>query len=424
MKILLYGINYHPELTGVGKYTGEMAEWLASRGHNVKIITAPPYYPNWKIPLGYSTRWYKSEILKGVSVWRSPLWVPSYPTGWKRILHLTSFALSSMFLLFLHFIWRPQVIWVVAPSLFCAPGAWLIARLSGASSWLHIQDFEVDAAFQLGMLKGTLIRTIALGLESCLLKRFNRVSSISKKMVDLLIEKGVPSERVVLFPNWADLANINFDDVESNKIRKSLNISNDAVVALYSGNMGNKQGLEILAEVAKILLESNNIVFVFCGAGTGRVDLETLCLGLSNVRFLEFQPVESLGALLNMADIHLLPQRKDAADLVMPSKLTGMLASGRPVVATASTGTQVSMIVEGRGVVVPPENPVAFASAILELANSPEKREKLGRESRTYAEKFLDHNVVLSEFEMELKALVSQRFKGTSNARHHLFWTK
>ncbi len=96
MKILVYGINYSPELTGIGKYTGEMVEWMASQGHDVRVITAPPYYPEWKVGERYSSWRYRREE-GAATVWRCPLYVPKQPSTLKRLIHLGSFALSSFF---------------------------------------------------------------------------------------------------------------------------------------------------------------------------------------------------------------------------------------------------------------------------------------------------------------------------------------
>lgn len=405
MKICLYGINYSPELTGIGKFTGDMALWLAKSGHEVRVVTAPPYYPSWRVFAGYHALLYSVEIVDDIRVFRSPLWVPRRPSGFKRMFHLFSFAVSSLPVMLRQLFWRPDVVWVVEPAIFCAPTALLVGRLSGAKCWLHIQDFEVDAAFDLGFLKGRFLRRAAASLERTLMRGFDRVSSISRQMLERAGSKGVQVQRLRLFPNWVDLS-LSVSPNGNSALRRDLGISKDAVVALYSGNMGGKQGLEILADVAAICLDSSDLFFVFCGAGSGRGDLVARCGGLRNVRFLELQPADRLGALLGMADIHLLPQRADAADLVMPSKLTGMLASGRAIVATAHPGTELARVVEGCGVVVPPETPEAFANAVLELAGDAERRSALGRAGRVYAERHLDRDRVLRQFEFELRRLV------------------
>jgi len=409
MKILLYGINFPPELTGIGKYTGEMAAWLASRGHEVRVITAPPYYPGWAVGQGYSGLRYKTEEWRGVRVLRCPLWVPRQPTGLKRLVHLMSFALSSMPALLAHATWRPQVVWVVEPALFCAPTAALLARLCGAKAWLHVQDFELDAAFSMGLLRGVRLRRIATSAECWLMRRFDVVSTISRRMHELLLRKGVDPLRANLAVNWVDMASFALPSPNGvSAYRKELQIAPSQVVALYSGNMGGKQGLEILADVARLLVVSPNLVFVFCGNGTGRADLIARCNGLSNVRFLDLQPVNRLPDLLATADIHLLPQRADAADLVMPSKLTGMLASARPVVATAHAGTDLATVVETCGLVVAPENPKAMAQAINTLVKDQIMRETLGAAGYAYAHAHLDSEAVLGKFESDLQALVAQ----------------
>ena len=142
MHVLIYGINYAPELTGVGKYTGEMAEWLSVKGVEVKVITAPPYYPHWKIGYGYSCAQYKVENIKGIEVWRCPIWIPERKTGFKRILHLLSFAASSFPILLKQIFWKPNILIVIEPTFFCAPLSIMIAKISGAKSWLHVQDLN------------------------------------------------------------------------------------------------------------------------------------------------------------------------------------------------------------------------------------------------------------------------------------------
>jgi colanic acid biosynthesis glycosyl transferase WcaI len=409
MKIILYGINFSPELTGIGKYTGEMAAWLASRGHEVRVVTAPPYYPDWAVGQGYSEWRYKTEVWQGVHVLRCPLWVPCKPTGLKRLIHLVSFALSSIPALLAHVRWRPQVVWVVEPALFCAPSAVLLARLCGAKSWLHVQDFELDAAFSMGLLRGERLRRLATRAEAWLMRRFDVVSTISRRMHELLLRKGVDPVRANLAVNWVNMASFALPSPDGvAAYRQELQLAQGQVVALYSGNMGGKQGLEILADVARLLVDQTNLVFVFCGNGAGRADLLARCKGLPNVRFLDLQPVSRLPDLLATADIHLLPQRADAADLVMPSKLTGMLASARPVVATAHTGTDLATVVETCGVVVAPENPEAMAQAINTLVNDQTMRETLGAAGYEYAHAHLDSEAVLGKFESDLQALVAQ----------------
>lgn len=422
MKLIICTLNFSPELTGIGKYSGEMAEWFAAAGHQVVVVTAPPYYPDWKISNGYSASSYRREIsrIKSVSsmsqndyegeklvVYRCPLWVPDRPSGLKRLLHLASFAISCFPVMLRQVFWRPDVVWVVAPAFFCAPGAWLTAKLAGVPACLHVQDYEVDAAFNLGLLKGVWLKKLVLWVERWLFARFDIVSTISYRMLDRARDKGVAVDRALLFPNWVDISAIH-PGRAGGRYREELGIAPDKLVALYSGNMGHKQGLEILATAARLQKGNDHLFFVLCGNGAGRAELEVQCAGLTNVLFMDLQPQERLGDLLTMADIHLLPQREDAADLVMPSKLTGMLASGRPVVATACSGTEVARVVDGCGLVVPPGDGQAFSDAIGVLAGDPAQRTRFGLTARNYAEEKLDKEAVLRRFENDLKRLVEK----------------
>ena len=401
MKLLVYGINFAPELTGIGKYTGEMVAWLAAQGHDVRVVTAPPYYPDWAVHAGYSATRYRRETWQGATVFRTPLWVPRKVNGLRRLLHLASFALASLPALFAQWRWKPDAVWLTEPPLFCAPGALAFAKLRGAKAWLHIQDYEVDAAFELGLLKGAGLRAFVASCERALMRRFDRISTISLRMMERATIKGTEDARLISLPNWADVSAIQPLRTDS-PFRAELGIPSDAVVALYSGNMGGKQGLEMLAETAALLQTHPNLHFIFCGGGAGRADLMKRCESLTNVRFMDLQPVDRLGDLLGLADIHLLPQRADAADLVMPSKLTGMLSSGRPVVAGARLDTELGKFVSQCGIAVAPEDAKAFADAILTLTMQPELRRDLGQRSRTYAEAHFDRNAVLAQFERDL----------------------
>ncbi len=191
MRILIYSANFAPEPTGIGKYSGDMASWLADHGHEVRVVCAPPYYPTWQVDRKYRWPLFRRERWRGVDVWRTPLWVPKSPNGLTRLLHLLSFAITSFPVMLWQVAWRPDVVLTVAPAFMCAPAGLLTAWLCRAKRWLHLQDFEVDVAFRMGMLKGRLLQRIALRMESSLLRRFDTVSTISGRMMQRLRAKGV-----------------------------------------------------------------------------------------------------------------------------------------------------------------------------------------------------------------------------------------
>src|ERR1700730_1369093 len=408
MRILIHTINFAPEPTSTGKYTGDMAEWLATQGHEIRIVTTPPHYPQWRVFDGYSSWRFSREkqtLTAGtpgtLEVFRCPVWIPRVPRGWKRILHLTSFSLSSWPAMLRQIRWKPDVVILVAPTLLCIPRVLGVARLSGAVAWLHVHDFEVDVAFQLGDFSSRRLRQSLEVLERFVLRKFDRISTISVRMVDRLSAKGVDPAHAVLFPNWVDTSVI-YPMSAPSPLRQELGIPSRAVVALYSGNMGKKQGLELLIEASRKLASRTDMQFVFCGDGSYRETFVQMTRNARNVIILPLQPAERLNHLLNLADIHLLPQVAGAADLMMPSKLTGMMSSGRPTVATASPGTQLFSVLGGRGIATPPGDLDAFVAALVQLAEHPYMRVRMGEAARKYAINHLNRDEILRRFELSL----------------------
>jgi colanic acid biosynthesis glycosyl transferase WcaI len=396
VKILIVGINFYPELTGIGKYTGELAAYLAGQGHGVHVITTPPYYPHWQMQDGYHEWQYRKEAWQGVEIQRCPLWVPHRPTGFTRLVHLATFAFSSLPALVAQLSWKPALVLCIAPALMNAPFVLAFARLTGAQAWLHIQDFELEAAAGLKMLPAhSILFPLAQAFERFTLSHFAHVSTISENMRRLCLERGAGPERTFLLPNWVDTKRI-YPVLPPGALRARLHIPPQSFVALYHGSMGRKQGLTLLLEAALLLQLQPGIILILCGEGSVKQQLMESAASLPNVRFMDLQPEEKLNELVNLADVHVLPQLANAADLVMPSKLTSMLASGRPVIACSDPGTQISKILETIGLVVPPENAAALAQALICLYENPIERQRLGSLGRAYACQHLDKDIILS----------------------------
>ena len=403
-KVLILGINYAPEPIGIGPYTRGLAEGLARRGLTVSVVTAVPYYPQWRVYDGWSGRGLARSREEGVSVLRCPLYVPAQPSGLRRIAHLASFSLTSLAPALAR-AWRerPDVVVCIAPSLLSVPVAWLASRVAGARLWIHVQDFEVEAAFSTGLLDGGgMAGGLARWLENRLLRLGDRVSTISPQMCARLVAKGVGAERVRELRNWANAPAV--DPAGSAAFREEWTLG-ARKVALYSGNIANKQGIEIVVEAARALARRDDLVFVICGEGPNRERLLALAHGLSNVRFAPIQPAARLGALLALASVHLLPQIAGAADLVLPSKLTNMLESGRPVVATADPGTGLYNEVDGCGLLVPPGDASALAAAIERLVDDPELAARLGESGRDRSRERWREAAIIDRFASELQAV-------------------
>lgn len=408
VKVLIVGLNYAPEIIGVGHYTHEFATWLAGCGHHVKVVTGHPYYPSWRIMPGYDNRRFGREIRDGLEVLRCPLWIPKRPTPGRRLLHLASFALSAFpRTLALALRWRPDVVWTVEPTLLGAPATLIAARLSGAAVCLHVQDLELEAALRLGMLRRPGLARAARAAYRWLLRRFDRVTTLSRPMHARLVAAGVAEERLGLFPNWVDTARIRPLDRPS-RLRATLGIRRHRLVALYAGTMGTKQGFGCLIEAAQRLAGQSDVHFVLCGAGPVRREALARLHDQQNVTFLPLQPPAELNELLNLADIHLLPQRDGTSHFALPSKLGPMLASGRPIIAQCDAHCAVRDVVARCGLVVAPEDPDALAMAVMELAGDALRRDRLGRAAREEAIAHFERDLVIARQERQLVALATR----------------
>ncbi len=379
--MLIIGLNYAPEPVGIGPYTQGLAQALAETAAEVAAVVAKPYYPQWQTLPGYAGGGWRQEQDGAVKLTRCPIYVPAHPSGVKRVIHLASFMLAARppaLRAVLSRKTRPDLVIAIAPALPGVLTAWLAARLAGARLWIHVQDFEVEAALATGLMRGTsLAARLARWAENRLLKLGDRVSTISPQMCARLVAKGIAPDRVFEMRNWSD-ARFAPDPAGAAALRSEWGLAG-RTVALYSGNIARKQGIEILVEAARLLQHRADIAFVICGEGPNRAELERLAAGLSNMQLHDLQPAAQMGAMLTMADVHLLPQIAGAADLVLPSKLTNMLASGQPVIATCDAGTGLYGEVDGCGLVTPPGDAAALAAAISALAADPVRRAELGK---------------------------------------------
>ncbi len=411
MRILIHGINYFPELIGIGRYTGDLAAGLAARGHRVTVLTAPPYYPHWRVQEPYRRRGWLREVIQGVEVLRAPLYVPSRPTGPRRLLHDLSFGVACL-------PWWPALLrrpWDVAlavcPPLVTGPAMLALATARGLPFAFHYQDLQVDAARQLGLLGGGPLFAFLELLERLLLRRAAAVTTISRGMAARLQDKGVPPARLHLLPNWADLETIR-PLPPDNPLRDRWRLPGRTTV-LYAGNLGEKQGLETLLDCARRLRDRPDLAFLIAGAGAARERLQAAAVreGLDNVRFLPLQSQEDFPLLLAAGDLHLVVQQAGAADLVMPSKLANIMAAGRPFVATADPASELGRITResGAGLLTPPGDAAALSAAVRELAADPSRRRLLGDRGRRYAETHLRRQTLLDRWEALLAGLAGRQ---------------
>jgi colanic acid biosynthesis glycosyl transferase WcaI len=401
-RLLLIGGNFTPEQTGIGKYNGEMINWFSNRGYDCTVITTSPYYPHWKVQQPYSNKWYKKEVIKGsssdITVYRCPQYVPGQPSGLKRLIQEVSFNLSSL-LSVLRILAKKKFDYVVTvvPPFYLGLHAVLYRKLRGAKFLYHVQDLQIDAARELKMIQSEGLINTLFNVEKYILEKADVVSAVSTGMIRKMKEKTMKD--VVFSPNWVDLKNF-YPLAEKGELKRQFGFSEQDTIILYSGAIGEKQGLEMILSCAAQLETHKNLKFVICGTGPYKKILEETVIkeGLENVCFCPLQPLEKFNAFLNMADLHLVIQKKGASDLVMPSKLNNILAVGGLVLVTASPDTSLYQEVAENniGILVEPENEVEFTNALLRICFT--EQPDIKRNARKYAEDHLSMDKVLARY--------------------------
>jgi len=401
MRVIVWGINYAPELIGIAPQNVALCEFLAEQGHDVEMVTTFPYYPAWRKRPEDRGRLYRTVVVNGVRVRRCWHFVPAQVSRLKRILHEGTFVATSM--LRALFLRRPDVFVVVSPPLLLGVAAWLVGKVKGAPFVFHVQDLQPDAALGLGMLKPSAFTRALYGIEAFAYRQAARVSGITRGMLRTFQEKGVAAEKQVYFPNTIDLKNEG-PERDRGDFRKRQRFREDQFLAVYAGNLGVKQGLEILLETAA-LLRDRGIRFIICGDGAQRQALAALAaeMRLPNFSLLPLQSDRDYAALLRDADLCFITQQAGAGNAFFPSKLLALLAKAKPVVTVASPESDLALaLAEGDfGVNVPPGRPEELARVLGALANDPARLAAYGTAGRRYVEQF-ERTRVLKDFLGEL----------------------
>ena len=402
-RILVIGINCLPEQTGIGRYTGEMVNWFADNGYECNVVTGFPYYPQWKIQSPYDGKFYKKEIFKSgkLTLYRCPLYVPMMPNSINRLMHEASFFLSAFFVI-LKLLLKPghQNIYCIAPPFHLGFLAVFYRFFKGGRIIYHMQDLQIEAARELKMLKSPVIFAFLFRMERYILSKADYISTISAGMIR---KKEVKMNKIVsFFPNWVDTAK--FHPISDNRdLKLDWGFDREDKIVLYSGSVGEKQGLEALIDVSIRLKDYPHIKFIICGTGPYKEKLQELFRKkeAKNVTFFPLQDIAVFNRFLNMVTVHLVIQKAGTSDLVMPSKLTTILASGGLALVTAEKGSSLYDLIEKNdmGMVIPPENNDELYNAIVDSFTKDFSLQRTN--GRAYAEKFLEGNAILNRVTCE-----------------------
>ncbi|MCT2590143.1 glycosyltransferase family 4 protein [Streptomyces sp. N2-109] len=391
-RLLLVSTNYAPEQAGIGPYATQIAEhWAADPETEMHVLTGMPHYPSWRVDPAYRGNWRTAELRAGVRVHRRRHTVPPRQTALRRALYEAS-ILGHGLLVPPRTGGPPHAVVAQLPSLAGGVLAARLARRHRVPFVPVVQDLMGAAAAQSGIRGGDRAAHAAAAVERRVLRAATLVGVIHESFVDKVAAMGVPSERVRLVPNWSHVAAPSAPRAQT---RQRLGWTGDRTVVLHSGNMGLKQGLDVLIETARL---DPGLRIVLMGDGNQHRRLRTLAAGLANVQFLPPADEADFPDVLAAADVLAVTQRAAVLDMSVPSKLTSYFAAGRPVVAAVaeSGGTAQEIRRSGAGRLVAPEDPSALAGAIRALSADPAAADALGARGPAYAESRLGRRAGLA----------------------------
>jgi colanic acid biosynthesis glycosyl transferase WcaI len=406
MRVIVWGINYAPEITGIAPHNVALCEFLKSHGHDVEMVTTFAYYPAWRKRPEDRHLLYRTDQINGVPVHRCWHFVPRRVSSWKRILHEATFAITST--LRVLSLPKPDLIFVASPPLILGAAAWGVGALKRVPFIFHVQDLQPDAAVGLGMLRQGWFTRALYRLEAFAYRYAVRVSGISPEILEAFRGKAVPEEKLILYPNSVALPEKS-EIPMAGKFRQKSGFSADQFLAAYAGNLGVKQGLDVLLDAAELLRSDRTIRIVICGDGAERVTLEESVRkrGLDNVVMLPLQSGVDYQEFLVDADVSFITQQSGSGNAFFPSKLLVTLAHGSPVITVADDGSALARAVAagGFGVNVEPGLPQEVAATLSDLARDRTKLRDWGSAGRTYVEQF-EQSRVQERFVAQLNSLV------------------
>lgn len=389
LRVFLIGYIYPPEVQSMGVMLQELAEDLARAGHDVTVVTGWPNHPAGVLFPGWKKQFCRVEDTpEGFRLVRCLHAICGIRKITSRLWYYLSFALSS-YLNSMN-LGPADVVVSMSTPIFGTWAARSLAKAKRAAFVYEIDDLLPEAARNAGMMKEGMVYRTLRRLDTSLCRKSNAIVTLSNEMKSHIAARKVDEDKVHVVPFWIDTDKIVPRD-RVNAWRRNQGISETAFVALYAGTIGLISGSEVLIDAAKQLKDRPEILFLIVGEGVGRDRLQERAVqeGLTNMRFLPFQPADVLADVFATADVGLVTLLPEAGKTSIPSKVLGYLAAGRGVVASVLSDCGLADLIRAGdcGRVVPCQDSTAIAQAIAQLADDREGCRDMGRRGRSYVER-------------------------------------
>ena len=402
MKILLINQFFYPDPVATSQMMTDLAVDLAVAGHQVRVLTSRSAY------LSNKSRLARFQEYRGIKIYRT--FSTNFGKGKTlgRVTDYLSFYLS-VFLKALFFKKQDVVMTLSSPPLIALVGLFL-KYLRGHRFCYWVQDLYPEVAVRLGFLtEKSVVTRVSNQVSKFILRRADHVVAIGEYMKELLISKGVSDHHLSVIHNWSDGKEIYPVKKDENPFVKEHDLSNRFVV-LYSGNMGHPHPVKAILEAAKELFWNPRVLFLFIGDGARKKEIEAYVKreSLNNVKILPYQPREMLKFSLSAADAHLVSLSEGMEGLLVPSKIYGIMASGRPVIFIGSKKSELGGIIQNArgGYVISENDSPQLVKYLALMEHLPDMAKKLGENNRQAFEKNYDRPLAVQKFDSLLNSLI------------------
>jgi len=388
----------------------KLAEEFVAKGHKVTVVTSVPHYDPHQVWPEYSKKLVYSERRDGMQIYRVRVYAADDRSSVaKRILAYGSFSLFSAF----RGVTLPKhdVIFVPSPPLSNGVVGDFLSRLRGTPFIYNVQDIWPDVAVRAGVLKNEKAIKRLKKMESYVYRRAAKISVISEGFRRNLLAKGVPDDKISVIPNFIDTEFVTPLPKQNYFSRK--HALENKFVALFAGNMGFSQGLDVVLDAAKLLKGNEEIKFLIVGNGAAKKEAQSYCESakLCNVEFLPFQAHEDVPAIYGAADVCLIPLKRGFTMESVPCKLFTIMAAGKPAIASVDHHSDTwELIQDARcGICVEPENPRALADTINRYYFESSARSESGRNARHYIERHFRPSSIAQDYLEMMEAALGLR---------------
>ena len=409
-KILIISEPFYPQIAAIGQLLTDLSEDLIKAGYQVRVVTGNPKYTcdkNNKIP--------RREIYKGIEIIRlyNTVFKKYRMTG--RVLNYLTFHFFVFFQALFHV--KPDLVFVLSTPPFISLSGLILKVFKGSKVIYNVQDLFPDLAVELGELKNKLFIKFLKKLSKLIIRKVDKVIVVGeymeKKTGEELLKETSKNNHIITIHNWADGDKIKVlrGDIEDNFLRKKWGLEGKFVV-LYSGNIGYLHEFDTIISAADFLAkeELKEIIFVFIGEGIKKnyIKEKIRQKRLSNVLLFPYQSYEILNYSLGIASVSLVTLEKGFEGMVVPSKIYGILASGKPVVAVVGGKSEIVEIIEkGQcGKIVKIGDYQALVKCIKSYYENPTKCSEDGLNGRRYFEKNYDRKIATRKYIEVIKEIL------------------